>query len=518
MSEVEVEEHFKRLTNNKYVEGVLIVNGDGQTIKSNLDPTLNKKYSDLITKLIEQATFCVKEMDETNDLSFLRVRTKKHEIMIVPENLKPLSNMSSLYGDLPPPTHSSPGGATSTSKPTKSALPANLSVLNQQQTNTTTFSTSVSAHNNTSPTQALASSIDNRLSIATNSTTSPPKQNTFSEDVNDFKSVLNVQRNQRGFDKKKQLNKGGKKQAQLSLEDDYDPTRPNDYEDYKEMEKRRRDDEIYRRQEERKRQRSMSPERDRRSPRRYFPPPLLYEDSPPSEAENTPPVSHTPPVARSPPAKIDLDMTGEEAFLRRARLSNRTIEETSKSPEQKSTSGGSGEDFAHRMMAKYGWQEGQGLGKNEQGISEPLSVQKTDIRSGIIVNNNPPTKSDSKENEIAANNLPNTELPSKVGPGEVDDTLQEETADECNEKYGTVERCLIYEVPHRKLPDDEAVRIFVKFEDIVAAIRAKKDLNGRFFGGRQVSAQFFDEQRFDRLDLAPSQAELQRSKQKENFK
>ncbi|GBB90517.1 hypothetical protein RclHR1_01750016 [Rhizophagus clarus] len=85
MSEVEVEEHFKRLTNNKYVEGVLIVNEDGQTIKSNLDPTLNKKYSDLITKLVEQTTFCVKEMDETNDLSFLRVRTKKHEIMIVPD-------------------------------------------------------------------------------------------------------------------------------------------------------------------------------------------------------------------------------------------------------------------------------------------------------------------------------------------------------------------------------------------------------------------------------------------------
>lgn len=32
-----------------------------------------------------------------------------------------------------------------------------------------------------------------------------------------------------------------------------------------------------------------------------------------------------------------------------------------RSPEQKSTSGGSGEDFAHRMMAKYGWQEGQGI-------------------------------------------------------------------------------------------------------------------------------------------------------------
>jgi hypothetical protein len=86
---------------------------------------------------------------------------------------------------------------TATINSTTSNVTANLSPSNQQQTNTTTFS---SIHNNASPTQALASSIDNRLSIATNSNTSP-KQNIFSEDVNDFKSVLNTQRNQRGFDK-----------------------------------------------------------------------------------------------------------------------------------------------------------------------------------------------------------------------------------------------------------------------------------------------------------------------------
>jgi hypothetical protein len=49
----------------------LIVNEDGQTIKSNLDPTLNKKYSDLITKLVEQTASCVKEMDETVSFSNL---------------------------------------------------------------------------------------------------------------------------------------------------------------------------------------------------------------------------------------------------------------------------------------------------------------------------------------------------------------------------------------------------------------------------------------------------------------
>lgn len=36
-------------------------------------------------------------------------------------------------------------------------------------------------------------------------------------------------------------------------------------------------------------------------------------------------------------------------------------------------------------------------------------------------------------------------LTNMVGPGEVDDMLQEETADECS-KYGKVERCLIFEV------------------------------------------------------------------------
>jgi len=41
------------------------VNEEGQTIKSSLDPTLNKKYSDLLIKLEEQARTCVKEMDET---------------------------------------------------------------------------------------------------------------------------------------------------------------------------------------------------------------------------------------------------------------------------------------------------------------------------------------------------------------------------------------------------------------------------------------------------------------------
>lgn len=98
-------------------------------------------------------------------------------------------------------------------------------------------------------------------------------------------------------------------------------------------------------------------------------------------------------------------------------------------------------------------------------------------------------------------------LTNMVGPGQVDDMLQQETAEECH-KYGKVERCLIFEVPRDRISDDRAVRIFVQFSSIESARNAIQDLHGRFFGGRIVSATYFDMKRFERLDLAPSKDEF----------
>lgn len=44
-----------------------------------------------------------------------------------------------------------------------------------------------------------------------------------------------------------------------------------------------------------------------------------------------------------------------------------------------------GMGLAARMMEKMGWKEGQGLGRNQQGIATPLIAKKTDQRSGRIV-------------------------------------------------------------------------------------------------------------------------------------
>uniref|UniRef100_A0A3B4DGS0 Splicing factor 45 n=1 Tax=Pygocentrus nattereri TaxID=42514 RepID=A0A3B4DGS0_PYGNA len=164
-----------------------------------------------------------------------------------------------------------------------------------------------------------------------------------------------------------------------------------------------------------------------------------------------------------------------------------------------------GGTVAHKIMQKYGFREGQGLGKHEQGLSTALSVEKTSKRGGKIIIGDSTEKTDtSKKNEVN----PLTEIlkcPTKVvllrnmvGRGEVDEDLEAETKEEC-EKYGKVVKCVIFEISD--VADDEAVRIFLEFERVESAIKAVVDLNGRYFGGRVVKACFYNLDKFRVLDL-----------------
>jgi len=81
----EVEETLKRLVQHKAVIGTIVVNCEGIPIKSTLDNHTTTQYSGLINQLVDQAKTMFKEIDPSNDLTFMRLRTRKHEIMVAPD-------------------------------------------------------------------------------------------------------------------------------------------------------------------------------------------------------------------------------------------------------------------------------------------------------------------------------------------------------------------------------------------------------------------------------------------------
>lgn len=282
--------------------------------------------------------------------------------------------------------------------------------------------------------------------------------------------------------------------------DEYDPARPNDYEEYRREKKRRAMEAKAKRDLDRRRREEEEREQEREREREQREREAAERDEKEREAQ--------------------LNISGEEAWKRRAAMSAVAPRSPSPPPSAegfsigKSGSAGLGVGAggqmttAQKMMAKMGWKQGQGLGKQEQGITTPLMAKKTDRRAGVIVNASD-TKSDKKTKSVNLNGPPTRVLllRNMVGPGEVDDELEDEVASECA-KYGTVTRVLIFEITEPNFPVDEAVRIFVQFERSEWTTKALIDLDGRYFGGRTVKATFYDEERFGKNELAPMPGEI----------
>ena len=70
---------------HKGVTGVIVVNQEGIPIRTNLDNTTTVQYAGLIHAVANKAKSTVRDLDPTNDLTFLRMRTTKHEIMVAPD-------------------------------------------------------------------------------------------------------------------------------------------------------------------------------------------------------------------------------------------------------------------------------------------------------------------------------------------------------------------------------------------------------------------------------------------------
>lgn len=96
-------------------------------------------------------------------------------------------------------------------------------------------------------------------------------------------------------------------------------------------------------------------------------------------------------------------------------------------------------------------------------------------------------------------------LRNMVGPEDVDDLLKEEIQEECS-KFGVVERVIIYNEKQTDNEEDDTadivVKIFVEFSLTFETEQARDALNGRYFGGRLVRAELYDQALFDHGDLS----------------
>ncbi|XP_023795861.1 dynein light chain roadblock-type 1 [Cyanistes caeruleus] len=81
----EVEETLKRIQSQKGVQGIIVVNAEGIPIKSTIDNTTTIQYAGLMHSFIMKARSTVRDIDPQNDLTFLRIRSKKNEIMVAPD-------------------------------------------------------------------------------------------------------------------------------------------------------------------------------------------------------------------------------------------------------------------------------------------------------------------------------------------------------------------------------------------------------------------------------------------------
>ncbi|KAE8146690.1 hypothetical protein BDV25DRAFT_161973 [Aspergillus avenaceus] len=429
--------------------------------------------------------------------------------------------------------------------------------------------------------------------------------NTEDDDVNDFYAGP---KRQRGGRKKRKKNKDTQEFFQ-NWDDIYDPSRPNNYEEYKHSDEqiaevREWKDRLY------AHRMVRSPSRDSYSdddyerpmnrqfapPSSFAPPPNLNDippgpptDSPPAPpgsisdfasgegafpqhaqlaaphddtamADYTPP---PPPPPEEPLVPVSDDPTGEDAYLRRLQMSagagsappppppkpletlqpasatisrapvryslppppedipaseaeleevfakEQPVEGDAEEESQRSLRPGQ-KGFAQRLLEKYGWTKGSGLGASGSGIVNPLQVKvekqkkrpdsegggfATPPGRGKIIGGARKKEDESKfgqmsETIILKGMLDGMDVDAEL-EGHEDGGLMQEIGEECSEKYGNVERVFIARGAPSPIP------VFVKFTNQLSALRAVNALEGRIFNGNAITARYFDSQKFE---------------------
>lgn len=173
--------------------------------------------------------------------------------------------------------------------------------------------------------------------------------------------------------------------------------------------------------------------------------------------------------------------------------------------------------FAERLLRKYGWEKGKGLGAQGEGITTAL-VGKADKRKkladaegggwaqpknmGKIVGGkrrkldeegDDPRLGSMSEVIKLEGMLAGLDVQKEIEEGD----LMQEIGDEMGKKYGNVERLFIW---REELGG--ANEVFVKFTSQLSALRAVNATDGMTFAGNEVVAGFWDREKFERGEYA----------------
>ena len=80
-----VEETINRINTHIGVIGLIIVNAKGMSIKSTMSIDQTNEYGQTISNFCGDAQAAIQKIHEEEKITFIRIRSVKHEIMIAPD-------------------------------------------------------------------------------------------------------------------------------------------------------------------------------------------------------------------------------------------------------------------------------------------------------------------------------------------------------------------------------------------------------------------------------------------------
>ena len=77
----DVDETIKRLNSHRGVVGVIVATLDGTPIRTTIDNTSTLLYTTGMMALQERCSSIIRNVDPTDELRFMRIRSKRYEVM-----------------------------------------------------------------------------------------------------------------------------------------------------------------------------------------------------------------------------------------------------------------------------------------------------------------------------------------------------------------------------------------------------------------------------------------------------